>query len=209
LSIAAFDSTHGSRGAGRLFLCARCHVLVVICRRCDRGQIYCAAGCAREARREAQRAAGRRYQASDRGRATHALRSRRYRARRNAVTHHGSPPASATASTAAGHSVGGGSTPSRSAPDCHVCGGRCSPFVRLGFLRRRRAFSNNFPMLQTPSSVERPPSPPLSAVTTWGLYATAMVPACSPFAPSMRRFSQPLNISRNELADNGLRLENL
>jgi hypothetical protein len=52
------------------------------------------------------------------------------------VTHHGSPPASPTGSAAAGHSVGGGSTTSRSAPDCHVCRGRCSPFVRLRFLRR-------------------------------------------------------------------------
>jgi hypothetical protein len=132
LSIEAFDGTLGSRGAGRLFLCARCHVQVVICRRCDRGQIYCAAGCAREARREAQWGAGRRYQASVRGRATHALRSHRYRARRNGVTHHGSPPASATGSTAVRHSVGGASTPRRSAPDCHVCGDRCSPFFRLG-----------------------------------------------------------------------------
>jgi hypothetical protein len=174
LSIAAFDSTHGSRGAGRPFLCARCHVQVVICRRCDRGQIYCAAGCVREARREAQRAAGLRYQASDRGRATHALRSRRYRARRNAVTHHGSPPASATTLAAAGHSVGGGSTASRSAPDCHVCGGRCSPFVRLGFLRRRR-LSRTTSRCRGRRPRRTPPSPPLRAVVMRGLYATAMV----------------------------------
>ena len=39
-------------------------------------------------------AAGRRYQASHRGRIKHAQRSRRYRARQNKVTHHGSPPGS-------------------------------------------------------------------------------------------------------------------
>ena len=41
-----------SAGAGsspRLFLCAACWQMVIICSRCDRGQIYCAKGCAREA----------------------------------------------------------------------------------------------------------------------------------------------------------------
>jgi hypothetical protein len=40
---------------------------------------------------ERQRAAGRRYQASRRGRVAHALRARSYRARRKNVTHQGSP----------------------------------------------------------------------------------------------------------------------
>ena len=71
---------------GRMFLCARCRVQVVVCPRCDRGQIYCAAGCSSEARREAQRAAGARYQASRAGRFAHAERSRRDRARCKIVT---------------------------------------------------------------------------------------------------------------------------
>jgi hypothetical protein len=123
----------------RFFLCGRCRAQVLICRSCGRGQIYCAAGCAQDARREAQRAAGRRYQTSDRGRASHASRARRYRARQKSVTHHGSPHArgSGPAATA---SLGRSSVASRSTWGCHGCGRRCSPFVRLGFLRRRRPF---------------------------------------------------------------------
>ncbi len=76
----------------RFFLCARCRAQVLICSCCDRGQIYCAGGCAGLARREGQRAAGRRYQTSHRGRVAHALRARSYRARQKNVTHQGSPP---------------------------------------------------------------------------------------------------------------------
>jgi Possible lysine decarboxylase len=60
----------------RLFLCNRCRTQVLICSRCDRGQIYCAGSCAQEARRDAQRAPGRRYQKSRRGRLVHAARAR-------------------------------------------------------------------------------------------------------------------------------------
>ena len=31
---------------GRMYLCARSHEQVVVCRRCDRGQVYCPSGCA-------------------------------------------------------------------------------------------------------------------------------------------------------------------
>jgi hypothetical protein len=78
-----------SDGICRLFLCSRCRVQVLVCRRCDRGQIYCFGACAQEARRERRREARRRYQATDRGRAMHADRNRRYRARRRCVTDHG------------------------------------------------------------------------------------------------------------------------
>lgn len=73
----------------RLFLCGRCHRQVVICRRCDRGQIYCGPECALEVRRRNQREARRRYQASDRGRRMHAERSRQYRAGGRRVTDQG------------------------------------------------------------------------------------------------------------------------
>jgi hypothetical protein len=65
----------------RLFNCERCSAQVVICGRCDRGQRYCGAACAREARRESQRASNRRYQATPRGRKLHAERQGRYRRR--------------------------------------------------------------------------------------------------------------------------------
>lgn len=77
--------------AGRFFLCARCRAQVVLCSRCDRGNIYCGALCAQSCRRQFQRAAGDRYQRSAHGRLAHALRSRRYRHRRAlCVTHQGS-----------------------------------------------------------------------------------------------------------------------
>lgn len=61
---------------GRRYLCAGCRTAVLICSRCDRGQRYCT-GCAGEARRRSVRAAGRRYQASLRGRHAHAKRQQR------------------------------------------------------------------------------------------------------------------------------------
>ena len=130
----------------RFFLCARCRAQVLICRCCDRGQIYCAGSCAPEARRSAQRAAGRRYQSSHRGRLAHASRARRYRARQKNVTHQGSlqPPTDGL--------LAPGSVVAPSPPDprldapprppwrCHWCGRRCPQLVRNGFLRRRRGF---------------------------------------------------------------------
>ncbi len=94
----------------RRFLCARCRAPTLVCSHCDRGQIYCAAGCAAVVRQQSQRDAGRRYQDSLRGRFRHAARTRRWRERQaltavplagseiatpQSVTHQGSPlPAS-------------------------------------------------------------------------------------------------------------------
>src|ERR1700730_3523255 len=75
----------------RRFLCVRCRAPVLVCSHCDRGQIYCAGGCAQEARACAQRAAGQRYQESFRGRLKHAARAAHHRARQKIVTHQGSP----------------------------------------------------------------------------------------------------------------------
>jgi hypothetical protein len=114
----------------RMFLCARCRVQVLICRRCDRGQIYCDRLCAAQARGAAQRAAGQRYQTSRAGRFAHAARARLYRQRYKIVTHQGSAsaPADALLPVRAAKPAGG----------CHRCGAQCAPAVRLGFLRRRR-----------------------------------------------------------------------
>ena len=94
----------------RRFLCARCRAPTLVCSHCDRGQIYCATGCAAVVRQQSQREAGRRYQGSLRGRFRHAARTRRWRERQallavplagsqvatpQSVTHQGSPlPAS-------------------------------------------------------------------------------------------------------------------
>ena len=45
----------------RRFYCARCHAVMVLCRRCDRGQRYCGPRCSEGARHESLRRAGRRH----------------------------------------------------------------------------------------------------------------------------------------------------
>ena len=144
------DAADPVEGTARLFLCARCRVQVLVCSCCDRGQIYCAGGCAQKARHHSQRAAGRRYQASRRGRVNHAARARRWRAQKN-VTHRGSPTpppddevsvdATVTASDPAVAASSDVEAPSRGDDPpiwrCRWCGRCCPPFVRMGFLRRR------------------------------------------------------------------------
>jgi hypothetical protein len=137
---------------GRLLVCVRCRAQVLICSCCDRGQIYCAGGCARDARRQAQCAAGRRYQTSRRGRVNHAARAGRYRARQKNVTHQGSPPQRRDDVVSVDVAASASRPAAASSPDvamrsrghgpglwrCHWCGCRCPPFVRIGFLCRRR-----------------------------------------------------------------------
>jgi len=124
----------------RMFLCSRCRSQVLVCRQCDRGQIYCTGPCAQEVRRDNQRQARRRYQATPRGRTMHAERSRQYRARRQRVTDHG--PATARkeeslpalrARTETGEQLVG----IKSAGHwlCHCCGQPASAFLRLSALR--------------------------------------------------------------------------
>ena len=127
----------------RLFLCGRCRSQVLVCRDCDRGQIYCFGTCAQDARRENQREARRRYQATPRGRAMHAARSRRYRARGQCVTDH-SPANEQKAGPLLELEVGealGEPSRSRKSPLqwlCHHCRRSASEFVRLSPLRPRR-----------------------------------------------------------------------
>jgi hypothetical protein len=136
-------SGHSEARSARLFVCAGGRTQALICGRCDRGQIYCAGECARRARRRTQRAAGRRYQTSRRGRLAHAVRARRYRARRKNVTHQGSPrpspddPLPPGSLAIASEATASGERPRRSGPHCHWCGRRCPDLVRQGFLRRR------------------------------------------------------------------------
>jgi len=125
----------------RLFYCGRCQAMVRICRRCDRGQVYCSPACSGQARRHAQRDAGRRYQQTRGGRFAHAARSRAWRARQQNVTHQGSeaPPANAVlaamprvAPTGSQRTV---AVPGKPALEvCCRCGRRCGAAVRLDFL---------------------------------------------------------------------------
>jgi hypothetical protein len=127
----------------RLFLCADCRNQVVICGCCDRGQIYCAEGCAQKARRDTLRCAAQRYQNSSKGRRRHAARQDRYRSRREKVTHHGSPLPPADDLLAPGSlettsdAVASDDRLRRPITHCHWCGRRWSGLIRQGFLRRR------------------------------------------------------------------------
>jgi hypothetical protein len=129
---------------GRMYLCARCCAQVVLCSRCDRGQIYCGRDCAEQARGTAQRAAGRRYQASRPGRFAHAARARQYRMRCKIVTHQGSPvpPAGdllrSEAAVPLTEVVGDPVAVEPTRWRCCRCGTPCAEQVRIGFLRRRR-----------------------------------------------------------------------
>ena len=66
-----------------------CRAVFTICEGCDRGQRYCAVACRQRMRRQQVRAAGRRYQASPKGKLRHLLRQRSYRSRQSQtdVTH--------------------------------------------------------------------------------------------------------------------------
>lgn len=132
------------------FLCSRCRVQVLVCRRCDRGQIYCFGACAQEARRERRREPWRRYQATDRGWAMHAERNRRYRARWRCVTDHG-PLVTRSERRLPTVNTASSDPPRGSAPClglCHRCSRSASPLVRLSALprrhvgRRRRRFGH-------------------------------------------------------------------
>ena len=119
--------------AGRHYLCARCRKAVIICSHCDRGHRYCTTSCAQHARRTAVRAAGKRYQASRRGRHAHAERQRQYRAKHQEVTHQGSPPTGPSVPLSTEPTV-----PANPAPwHCCRCHRPLPDWVRQGFLRCR------------------------------------------------------------------------
>lgn len=133
----------------RRFLCARCRTPVLVCSHCDRGQIYCATGCAAVVRQQSQRDAGRRYQCSRPGRFRHAARTRRWRERQallavpvagsemaspQSVTHQGSPaPVSDAVLIAVPTAVAGAAAPAPSTQPCTTINtsGASSPAASL------------------------------------------------------------------------------
>ena len=156
---------------GRLFLCARCQAQVLVCSQCDRGQRYCARGCADITRLSRQREAGKRYQQSRTGRHKHAARMHQWRKRRAAsakiVTHQGSQ-ANPVDAVLPGNESPPAIPPDSQAPSpcrpsasesivasantcnvvlalvwrCHWCKSPCPALVRQGFLRHSRCVSN-------------------------------------------------------------------
>jgi hypothetical protein len=128
----------------RLFLCSLCRQQVLICRRCDRGQVYCGHVCALEVRRGRQREARRRYQASERGRRMHADRSRQYRARGRRVTDQGRKLATKPAQQPQlSHAAAMAAQPviinaGVRVNVCYRCGQSVSNLVRMAPIRRSR-----------------------------------------------------------------------
>ncbi len=120
----------------RRFVCALCRCPVLICSHCDRGQRYCSAACSHQARSGAQRAAGKRYQDSRKGRHAHARRQGQWRARQQTVTHQGSPPPPCADVLPPGETTALIPDASQRC-QCLFCGRSVSNFVRLDYLRCR------------------------------------------------------------------------
>jgi len=124
----------------RLFNCARCHIQVIICSQCDRGNIYCSL-CSSQARTDSLRRASLRYQNTLRGKHNHAERQKKYT--RKKMTHHGSQNYSPYDEL---HKLNNEDVKDVAviykAVHCHFCGQICASFLRLGFLRYRLSESN-------------------------------------------------------------------
>ena len=135
--------------SARLYHCARCHRQVMICRYCDRGNIYCGGLCASEARKESLRRSSASYQSTRRGLTANARRQKRFRQRqREKVTHHGSTPSTADDLLPVEpekhprcHAVE--KTPVKAGIDCHFCHRACDPFLRNRFLRPQTRYRRN------------------------------------------------------------------
>jgi len=128
----------------RLYSCGRCAQQVRICGRCDRGNRYCAQGCAPIRRRESLRRASERYQESYRGACKHAARQRAWRCRHAQKVTHQASIATVPALIVVSSST---TTPALEphaetacvklpplAPRCGFCGCVLARFARLGAL---------------------------------------------------------------------------
>lgn len=128
--------------SSRLYFCSRCHVQVIICSHCDRGQRYCPGECRHQARSESTQRARKKYQLTRACRFKNAARQQRFRdLRSQKVTHQGSPPTHQNdlLKTRCAESK---KTPkpwfSGPTVHCHYCGAVCEPFLRQDFMRRQR-----------------------------------------------------------------------
>ena len=126
--------------SARLYNCARCHCQVIICRHCDRGNVYCGESCSAPARAETLHRARRKYQSSRADRFANAQRQRRYRARQQQkVTHQGSSlvgpndvlPLKQNSLQKRRRQTG---VIEKTVLHCHFCQRECDVFLRLDFL---------------------------------------------------------------------------
>jgi hypothetical protein len=139
----------------RLFLCMRCHAQVVLCSRCDHGQIYCSIVCAHFARQKSLRLARLRYQQTFNGRRNHAASQGRYRMKlKIKVTDHTSPPPfqNAPITSLEKKPEKTENEHSRSALHCCFCKKHVSDWIRNDFLRRRdrKSATRSRPCAQAP-----------------------------------------------------------
>jgi len=128
--------------SGRLYFCSRCHVQVIICSRCDRGQRYCAGECRHKARYESGKRASKKYQSTRASRFKNAARQQRFRdLRAQKVTHQGSPPKHRYAllkTRLAEIKKAPKPSFSGSTHHCHYCDAVCEPFLRQDFMHSHR-----------------------------------------------------------------------
>lgn len=121
----------------RLFNCARCFKQVLICSKCDRGNIYCTRNCATICRKKSLKAAGEKYQQTKAGKTNHAARQQFYRQKQKKVTHHSSLILTTNdlLITECSFDLINTSTTSTKRIQCHFCRKLCSVYVRTGFKR--------------------------------------------------------------------------
>jgi len=123
----------------RLFNCQRCHRQTIICRYCDRGNIYCNTECSAAARQKGIKETKRRYEKTFRGKLKHKARQKTYRQRKKySVTDQGSQAdttdaliqpndeSEAKTSDCVTHQV----------VYCHFCDRICHKTLRTDFLKR-------------------------------------------------------------------------
>jgi len=127
--------------SARLFNCACCRRLVVLCSACDFGNIYCFDGCSEAQRSQSLREAGRRYQGTFEGKRNAARRQAEFRSRsrknvaqspppESKVTHQGSEEDSPPAPMDNDPREGGVEL-----DRCHCCGKPVDCYLRPGFIR--------------------------------------------------------------------------
>ena len=124
----------------RLYLCLLCYEQVIICRHCDRGNIYCGWVCAQKARIKSLHLAGSRYQSTLNGKRHHAARQARYRLRlEKKVTHQGSlnPPKNDSIETLKNRPKKIKRNQDCDVSTCHFCNNLVAKWIRNDFLRRR------------------------------------------------------------------------
>ncbi len=129
-------------GDARLFNCVRCQKMVLICKNCDRGNVYCGPICSKLARHCSLQTSNKRYQSSRKGRLKHAARQKRYRECQLSTCK------KVTDQTSQEKNFNdllfrANETKKSVQFSCYFCGRSCSKFLRMDFLRSRKGILTN------------------------------------------------------------------